>query len=136
MNRNDKEHPEPNQENCIEEHPELIIPQLKISEKKYGYMERDPNKKLTYYERAMYMFEDKNKIPFKKKTPWGKTKSIISMTFAVVLTPILFVVSLPFLLIGLTIAFSSLAIVFISVGFYEASTYLYKNISNFVDNFV
>jgi hypothetical protein len=89
-------------------------------------LERDPNKKLTYYERA------KNKIPFKEKTPWGKTKSIISMTLAIVITPIIIVAVIPFVIIGGYV----FSIGFLCLSFYTASTYVCKCISNFVDNFV
>jgi hypothetical protein len=71
--------------NDIKENPEPIIPQPEI--KKYGYAERDPNKKLTYYERVMLMFDNKTpqhlQTPWNLKTPWGKTKSVISTTLAV-----------------------------------------------------
>jgi hypothetical protein len=119
--------------NDIEGHPEPIIPQTKIIEKKYGYMERDPNKKLTYYERAMLMFDEKNKIPFKEKTPWGKIKSIISMTLAVVLTPIIFVAIIPLCVcVFFCACVSCIGIFFLE--FYNASCYFCEKISNFLEN--
>jgi hypothetical protein len=122
----------------IKENPEPIIPQLEI--KKYGYLERDPNKELTYYERVMLMFDNKTpqhlQTPWSLKTLWGKTKSVISTTLAVVLTPIIFVASLPLVLIGVGICSLGLFVVLLFSCFYEFSTYLSQKFSNFADNFV
>jgi hypothetical protein len=118
--------------NDIKENPEPIIPQPEI--KKYGYAERDPNKKLTYYERVMLMFDNKTpqhlQTPWSLKTPWGKTKSVISTTLAVVFTPIIFVASLPLVLIGASIFCLGLLVVLLFSCLYDFYTYLSQIFSN------
>ena len=72
----------------IEEPPEPVTPQLEI-------IVNVPNQ-LNIFERAMVIFNSKD------ETVCGKTKSIISMTLVVVLTPIIFVISIPFVIIFVT----------------------------------
>lgn len=101
---NIEEHDEPIN---IEENPEQIKADPEIIDKKYEYMEKDPNIELRTYECAI-------------------------VTITSVLRPIILVASIPLVIIGGIF----LSITFLCIAFYDSSTYFCQKISNFADNFV